>query len=80
MDDSIDVVGQTHRDPWLHGQFHVEVWKIKIGNEPNWHFAEARQITTDDWRSWGSTISTIDVNNGSEWPSSDGKLGKIYQS
>lgn len=76
-DSELDVVGQVHHDPWFHGLFHIQIGQF--GKKPDRKFAEARQVVTDDWKSWGSNISTINVGNGDRFPTSDGKLGKIYK-
>lgn len=83
-DDEVDVVGQVHHDPWDHGKFTVKdvgiegLWTFST-QKPDWAFSTARQLVSDDWRSWGSDISTIDIGNGGKFPTSSGKMDKIYQ-
>ena len=68
--DDYDVIGQAHRDPLNHN---------KIVTVDDWRFDEARGEALDDWKDVTSHISvTEDVNNGSQFQSADGQIGRLH--
>lgn len=81
--DEFDVIGQVHHDPWDHGKFDIddgleEIWP-SIDTTPNWGFSTARRVVANDWQSWGSSVSVLNIGNKNDFNSSGGNLSKINQ-
>ncbi|WP_207592711.1 hypothetical protein [Halomontanus rarus] len=65
--ESLQVVGNVHRDPLDHNH---------VGDEP-WYFDDAREETTGAWESWGRSSEYV-FTGGTMWETHDGNLGVIH--
>lgn len=65
--ESIQVIGNAHRDPLDHN---------KIGDEP-WQFNDARDEAANDWESWGESSEYVFMGS-TRWETHDGNLSVIY--
>ncbi len=66
--DSIQVIGNAHRDPLDHNL---------IGDDP-WYFNDARDEAMNDWESWSRSAEYV-FGGGTRWETHDGNVGVIYE-
>lgn len=63
-EDDYSVVGQAHKDPYLH-------------DGPPWDFVQARNRTVKDWDDAYYPVATQRLYNGWRWDTSDGYMSQV---